>query len=128
MQNRTQARLVKWVGQQRILQKPCGAEGARFLPTHASMEGSLFWQSKALSGAAGRRKNVRGASTLGAGLGFGYETETYRYVFKSGASVWFFDGNDPFEFRASLDVGFNLLFKLQWLVWRKVFSRKKCNT
>ncbi len=44
----------------------------------------------------------------GTGLSVGYETETYRYVFKVGASAWFYQGEEPFETFASIDLGFNL--------------------
>jgi len=45
----------------------------------------------------------------GLGAGVGYETETYRYIFAVGASVWKFDKNEPFKASGSLDVGLNYI-------------------
>ena len=42
------------------------------------------------------------------GIGFGYETETYRYLFGAGLSAWHSFADEPFEASASLDVGINL--------------------
>jgi hypothetical protein len=44
----------------------------------------------------------------GTGIGFGYETETFDYIFSIGASFWHFYGDEPFEAFAHLDVAKNL--------------------
>ena len=44
----------------------------------------------------------------GTGLGFGYETETFRHIFSVGASIWHYFEDEPFEVFAHLDVARNL--------------------
>ncbi len=44
----------------------------------------------------------------GQGVSFGYESETYEWIFSAGATAWVFYGEEPFEASASIDVGRNL--------------------
>ena len=48
----------------------------------------------------------------GGGLGAGYETETYNYLFSAGVGAWSFGGGQAFQTSAHIDFGLNFrLFK-----------------
>ncbi len=44
----------------------------------------------------------------GGGLGLGYETETKHYFFATGVTGWFFEGDEPGEVSAHVDLGYNI--------------------
>ena len=43
----------------------------------------------------------------GAGIGAGYETETYRFIFATSVSAWRFEGHEPARAAANIDLGLN---------------------
>ena len=44
----------------------------------------------------------------GQGLSLGYETETYKFIFKVSAEAWVYYHEEPFESQFSIDIGYNL--------------------
>ncbi len=59
----------------------------------------------------------------GTGISLGYDTETHRFVFATEIASWVFEGNEPFQASASIDVGVNfwLLETSGHIIWETDF-------
>lgn len=59
----------------------------------------------------------------GAGIGAGYETETYRFIFATSVSAWTFEGREPMRAAANIDLGLNFTLNGLYghLVWETDF-------
>jgi hypothetical protein len=57
----------------------------------------------------------------GGGLWAGYETETYRWYFATGAGIWTFEAPEPSEWSYNIDLGWNVRDHMQ-LLWESDFK------
>ena len=117
-----EAERVNWVAGQRVVQKDSGL-GDITVALPLKKYFNLMKRTGSWTLAPQLRIPVDGADEYevydgawGAGLFAGYETETRAYFFACGVAYWAFEGQEPEEWHASLDLGWNVRDDVQ-LLW-----------